>query len=615
MVDPRRVAIVTSVVAGLLSILWPMLESAFGAVSSGSCPLGYTSSSPLGKTDFDAASLHGLLKTPSSVGSTTVAYVGCRFMNTTGTSNMIVSSTGRVLAINSGSERALKVKFAGASIRRCRGKFIVPGFVDAHVHLITGGFALGALDLSNVRSKLEFVDALATNVGENGWILGYGWDETRFADVSSTPSIDWLRADGRFDGVKVWVIRADAHAGFASVAALEASGITKTTVVAGGVVEVDENGELTGMVKELAMARVQAVIPPHTAHDRQKAIRAGVSHLLSKGITSIGDFGDIDSLVAGPSGFAQLWKDFEVLAAWDANKTLPIRITTYMPIADWKSVASHEAWNDGFVRENATTSVISRVRLGGVKAFLDGSLGSRTAAMMDSYDDNAATSGKLMYAPGKDEQAFMNLARDADAAGLEVSVHAIGDRAVEQALDTLQAIKQANGDRITRRFRIEHAQHLQSPIDEQPRKFSELGATASVQPTQISLDKWSVIQKLGVDRASRAYAFKTFINNDVPLAGGSDWPIVGADVFDGIFAATHRDSWTPSEALSPTEAVHAYTKGSARALRMEGMIGEITIGALADFVVLDSSPLDTNKKPEVIATYVDGTCVHGRCLA
>ena len=100
---------------------------------------------------------------------------------------MIVSSTGRVLAINSGSERALKVKFAGASIRRCRGKFIVPGFVDAHVHLITGGFALGALDLSNVRSKLEFLDALATNVGENGWILGYGWDETRFADVSSTP--------------------------------------------------------------------------------------------------------------------------------------------------------------------------------------------------------------------------------------------------------------------------------------------------------------------------------------------------------------------------------------------------------------------------------------------
>jgi hypothetical protein len=137
MVDPRRVAIVTSVVAGLLSILWPTLESAFGAASSGSCPLGYTSSSPLGKTDFDAASLHGLLNTPSSVGSTTVAYVGCRFMNTKGTSNMIVSSTGRVLAINSGSERALKVKFAGASIRRCRGKFIVPGFVDAHVHLIT----------------------------------------------------------------------------------------------------------------------------------------------------------------------------------------------------------------------------------------------------------------------------------------------------------------------------------------------------------------------------------------------------------------------------------------------------------------------------------------------
>ena len=136
-----------------------------------------------------------------------------------------------------------------------------------------------------------------------------------------------------------------------------------------------------------------------------------------------------------------------------------------------------------------------------------------------------------------------------------------------------------------------------------------------MQPTQISLDKRSVIQKLGVERASRAYAFKSFINNDVPLAGGSDWPIVGADVFDGIFAATHRDSWTPSEALSSTEAVHAYTKGSARALRMEGMIGEITIGALADFVVLDSSPLDTNKKPEVIATYVDGTCVHGRCLA
>ena len=528
---------------------------------------------------------------------------------------MVVSSTGRVLAINSDSRRALMAKFPGASERRCRGKFVVPGFVDAHVHLITGGFALGALDLSHVRSKSEFLDALAMNVRRNGWILGYGWDETRFMDVSSTPSIDWLSEDGRFDGVKVWVIRADAHAAFASAAALDASGITKKTVVAGGVIEVDENGELTGMVKELAMARVQAVIPPYTTDDREHALRKGVSHLLSKGITSVGDFGDIDSLVAGPDGFAQLWKDFETLARWDASGTLPLRVTSYIPLGDWKSVIAHEAWNDGFVRENATTSVSSRVRLGGVKAFLDGSLGSRTAAMMEPYDDDSTTSGKLMYGVQEDKEAFVKLAQDADAAGLEVAVHAIGDRAVAQALDTLRAIKRTNGNRVTRRFRIEHAQHLQSPIDKQPLQFAELGATASVQPTQISLDKLGVIQKLGVVRASRAYAFKTFLNNSVPLAAGSDWPIVGADVFEGIFAATHRESWTPTQALSATEAVEAYTRGRARALRMEGMIGELTIGAFADFVVLDSSPLDTDKKPKVIATYVDGTCVHGQCLA
>jgi len=598
----RRYTAFASILFAVLAALWPLVERAYAfAFGRGRCPLGYAS--PLARRPLERRQRT----------SNAIAFTSCALgVNATKKSHVVVSTTGRVLAIVSDESEDIARAFPGATRRACgRASALSPGFIDPHVHVASGGFALRALDLSNVRSMREFLNALATGVESGEWTLGYGWDETRWTDGAS-PNVKDMNADGRFQGAKIWVTRADAHGGFASAKALEEAGIRKESSVGDDFVDVDVDGEPTGILRERAMARVQALIPERSDGERNRALRAGIEYLLSQGITSVGDFGDIDALVAGVSGYARLWKDFETLAAWDAKGELPIRVTSYMPIADWEAVVAHEAWNEGWVREDARTNVVSRVRLGGVKAFLDGSLGGRTAAMSEPYEGGEHTSGTLMYPPGEDEDALLLMARNADARGVDIAVHAIGDRAVEQALDVLENIARVNGERVTpRRFRIEHAQHLKSPIDSQPSRFARLGATASVQPTQISLDKWSVIEKLGVDRASRAYAFKTFLKNGVHIAGGSDWPIVSADVFAGIGAATNRDGWSPSEALTFDEAMHAYTRGGARALRLEGVVGEITVGALADFVVLDISTPET---PRVSATYVGGECVFGECL-
>ena len=375
--------------------------------------------------------------------------------------------------------------------------------------------------------------------------------------------------------------------------------------------ELDDEGAPTGILKELATAAMSNAVPKRSRSERDEAFKRAFEYLLSKGITTVGDFGDIESLVAGADGYAQLWEDFETLERWDAVGDLPIRITSYMPLGDWASVQSHVAWNSGWTRENETAA--SRVRLGGVKAFLDGSLGGRTAAMMAPYLDDGSTSGHLMYPRGKREKILRKQATLADAAGLQIAVHAIGDAAVEQALELLASIEAANGERSLRRFRIEHSQHLTAPIDGQPKRFKRLGAVASVQPAQIALDERSAGEKLGEERASRYYALRTFLENGVPLAGGSDWPIVSADVFAGMRAAVERGDGHESQSLTAEEATTMFTRGGAHALTLDGLVGTMAPGAFADFIILDSSS-DSSSDSDIVATYVGGKCVHGRCL-
>lgn len=597
----RDVSLALAIACAVVSIAWPIVERWVTAREAGvgsGCPLGFGGGT-------DEVERHQRQSVVDDVNTTT--YFNCALDDAGGIGSVTVSSTGRILDVRVGE--------TAASVGRdCNRRRLVPGFVDAHAHVITGGFTRGMIDLSHARSRSDFVETLAKGIsrGDGAWTLASGWDESRWNE-KETPRIEWL--DDRFDGVKVFALRADAHVGFASAAGLEAAGLMDENVeIKGGIIERDEAGAPTGVVKELATAAVAKAIPRRTRKERDEALTVGIQYLLSHGITSVGDFGDIEMLAAGSDGYERLWEDFETLAKWDREGSLPIRVTSYMPLGDYKSVAKHPAWNGGWTREDPKTQQISRLRLGGVKAFLDGSLGGRTAAMLEPYSDAPGTKGKLMYPPGGEEER--NLRRDAlaaDAEGLQIAVHAIGDAAVEQALDVLAELHKTNGDNALRRFRIEHAQHLKSPIDEHPRRFAELGAVASVQPTQTILDVESVEERLGANRAERYYALRTFLKHGVPLAGGSDWPIVSADVFQGIAAAVQRDK----EALSADEALRMFTKGGAHALRLDGLIGTLNVGAMADFVIVDGSPLEVTEgkpPPKVVATYVGGECVYGDCL-
>lgn len=591
---PRDVAFALAIASALLAIAWPAFEARFSA-----CPLGYGA-----KTTGPARARHHSTDAERDADVTTFA--NCAVGDAGAIKDITVSRHGRIIAV----EDVPSTRFG--VVLDCGGRALRSGFVDAHAHVVTGGFALDALDLRGVRSKEEFIETLARAIdaGKEKWVLGHGWDETSWG--GETPSNAWTRGDERFVGAKVWVTRTCGHVGFASEAALEIAKITGAkTVIAGGIVELDDEGAPTGILKELATAAMSNAVPKRSRSERDEAFKRAFEYLLSKGITTVGDFGDIESLVAGADGYAQLWEDFETLERWDAVGDLPIRITSYMPLGDWASVQSHVAWNSGWTRENETAA--SRVRLGGVKAFLDGSLGGRTAAMMAPYLDDGSTSGHLMYPRGKREKTLRKQATLADAAGLQIAVHAIGDAAVEQALELLASIEAANGERSLRRFRIEHSQHLTAPINGQPKRFKRLGAVASVQPAQIALDERSAAEKLGEERASRYYALRTFLENGVPLAGGSDWPIVSADVFAGMRAAVERGDGHESQSLTAEEATTMFTRGGAHALTLDGLVGTMAPGAFADFIILDSSS-DSSSDSDIVATYVGGKCVHGRCL-
>lgn len=590
----RDRAALVALASALVALVWPFFESV-----GSSCPLGY------GANDTVARSFHDVPGTSSRVQNATV-FARCAVWNLDGERDVIVSQSGRVVGVERSGKRG-----AEETVVDCAGRALASGFVDAHVHLITGGFTAEMVDMTTVRSKEEFIETLARGIGEDEtrWVIGHGWDESLWD--GETPTTAWLDDDGRFDGARVWTTRVCGHVGFASKAALKAAGISKETTIPGGVIELDGAGQPTGVLKELATAAMRECIPKRTREERDRALRTGINYLLKKGITSIGDFGDIESLVAGKRGYKDLWEDFETLERWDREKSLPIRISSYMPLGDFKRVAEHRAWNGGWLREDLDGRITARTRLGGVKAFLDGSLGGRTAAFVDAYSDDPSTKGKLMFPQGEEEKRLREQSLAADELGLQIAFHAIGDAAVNQALDVATLLESSNGENKLRRLRVEHAQHLTSPISEQMKRFRTVDAIASVQPAQIPLDERSVAEKLGEDRASRYYALRTFTDHDVPLAGGSDWPIVSADVFDAIKAAVDRER----ESLSIEEAMRMFTRGGARALRMDGLVGAISPGAFADFIVLDGSPKNIfQKKPNVIATYVGGKCVEGSCL-
>src|SRR5882762_3543380 len=427
------------------------------------------------------------------------------------------------------------------------GRRVVPGFNDAHVHFISGGMDLDNVDLKNTKDTGEFVRLLAERTARTPrgeWILGGNWDEQSWSPVKLP---DRLLIDKVTPATPVFLSRYDGHMALANSVALGLAGVTaKTADPPGGEIVRDARGEPTGLFKDAALSLVAKVIPPFTHEQRLRAARRALAHAASLGVTSVQDMNpEYDDIAA----YAELLERGE----------LTVRIYAAPSLTDWQDQAKiglRRAFGSAWLR------------LGALKGYADGSLGSTTAYFFEPYLDAPSTRGLL-----SDEMQPLDAMRDrmtkADAAGLQLCVHAIGDRGISMILDLYAEVAKTNGAR-DRRLRIEHAQHV-APKDFD--RFAAQRVIASVQPYHAIDDGRWAERRIGADRIKTTYAFRTFLDRGVRLAFGTDWSVAPLDPMQTIYAAATRatldgknpDGWVPEQKITVKEAVEAYTKGSAYA--------------------------------------------------
>jgi len=448
------------------------------------------------------------------------------------------------------------------------GARVLPGFNDSHVHFMGGGMQLDNVDLRQAPSPQAFAALIGdrarqTPAGE--WILGGDWDDQLW-DPSSLPTRQLI--DPVSPATPVFVNRFDGHMAVANSVALKLAGVTAATPdPPGGVIVRDAAGTPTGLLKDAAMALVNRVVPPFTPARRTQALTRALDHAASLGVTSVRDMGPDAGDLAAYADFAE-------------SGRLTVRISAAPPELHWADQAKLG------IRRGFGTPFF---RLGAVKGFADGSLGSTTAYFFEPYADAPASRGLLADEMIPIEGMRGRLA-GADAAGLQLCVHAIGDEAISIVLDLFADVATANGAR-DRRFRIEHAQHV-APKDFD--RFAALGVIAAVQPYHAIDDGRWAERRIGPERIKTTYPFRTFLDKGVRLALGSDWPVAPLSPLLGIYAAVtratldgkHPDGWVPAEKITVEDAVRAYTAGSAYAEFADTEKGTLTPGSLADLVIL-----------------------------
>ncbi|MDO6517713.1 amidohydrolase [Zobellia uliginosa] len=492
-----------------------------------------------------------------------------------------------ILAIGSNGELE-KYKGHTTEIINVHNRFITPGFIDSHVHLLMGGNSLLNVELRDAQTPEEFTRRIAdfANTLEPGtWIMEGNWDHTLWG--GELPQKEWIDPYTKNNPVAVY--RLDGHMVFANSAALDFAGIDKDTPdVPNGEIVRDDNGIPTGILKSNAMGLLLDKIPPLTKTQKKKALKEASRYFLSHGVTSVHD---VDSL--GTAEVAQ-----ELLDA----KELSLRIYSAKPLNRWKEaqrkISTDELW----------------LKTGIVKGFIDGSLGSHTASFMEPYTDKPADSGLLINS----EANLYQWISEADKAGLHIQVHAIGDNAIHTLLEIYERIVRENGEK-ERRLRIEHAQHISK---QDLHRFGELGIIASVQPYHAIDDGRWAEALIGPERIKTTYAFQSLLEANTILAFGSDWPVAPGDPLTGIYAAVTRNTldgknpngWVPEQKISLEEALRAYTKNGAYASFDETVKGTLEPGKLADFVILseDIQKIDPKKIREVkvMATYLGGKLVY-----
>jgi predicted amidohydrolase YtcJ len=480
----------------------------------------------------------------------------------------------------------LRLKQQGTRVVDLKGAFVMPGFNDAHVHLASAGQTKLGVDLngcSGLPDMLSRVGAAAKQALPGQWLLGGGWDHTLWANQTLPTRQDLDRVSG---GHPALFIRVDGHIAVANSAALGISGVTgQTPNPAGGQFDHDGSGNLTGIVRESpALDLVQSHIPPPGPELRRRAILLALKDAAAHGVTSIQDYSD--------------WEDFLVYQQLEREGLLTVRISEWLSFDDPV---------DLLLKHKAAQPADDRMlHTGMLKGFMDGSLGSRTAALLSPYADDPANSGLPRY-----EQTRLNaMTKERAAAGFQIGFHAIGDRAVEMALNAL-----ANSGPAMRN-RIEHSQVVE-PQDI-PR-FKALGIVASMQPSHLLTDMNWAGSRLGPQRVRFAYAWKAFLDAGVPLAFGTDYPVEPITPFRGVYAGVTRSneagnkSYFPRDKLQIGEVLYAYTQGSAYAEFSDLYKGRLAPGYVADFVVLDRD-LTAIPAGEILKTRVLQTVVEGRTV-
>ena len=481
----------------------------------------------------------------------------------------------------------------GAETVQLKGQFVMPGFNDAHVHLGGAAADLLAVPLTGVPSVEELQKRVADAVAhhkEGEWITGGGWDHTLWPD-KRFPNRQQLDAVAPKN--PVILTHVSGHVAVANSLALQHAEIDKYTPnPPGGEIEHDSLGEPTGMLKEYAaMSLVNVRIPDPAPEQRRRGIELVLQNVARNGITSVQDFSD--------------WEDFKMYKQLKDEDKLTVRITEWLPfltpLNDLQNMRAQGGTKDPWLKTGA------------LKAFTDGAMGSRTAAMLEPYSDDATTSGILTIDPEKLRE--MAIARD--KAGFQLNFHAIGDRANRVALDVFEAVAKANGPR-DRRDRIEHAQ-LVAPEDF-PR-FAKLNVIASMQPSHQTTDMRWAEDRVGRDRIKGAYAWATMLKNGVRLAFGTDYDVEPISPFRGLYACVTRErpeggpknGWEPQEKITLEDCIRAYTSGSAYAQFEEGKKGELKAGEHADFIIL-SNDLTKVSPSQYSNTNVLRTVIGGRTV-
>ena len=467
------------------------------------------------------------------------------------------------------------------------GKFVTPGFIDSHVHLITGGFNLNSVQLRDAKTPEEFklrIEDYAKTIPKGTWILGGDWDHENWG--GELPTKEWIDDVTRDN--PVFITRLDGHMSLANSVALELAGVDRNTPdIDGGEIKRNANGDVTGLLKDNADRLIWRFVPKPSEEEYENALYAAMNYVASNGVTSVHHMSASSHI--------------QVLKKVEAKGELITRIYAMYPLEEWESLSEE-------IEQNGRGN--NWLKVGGLKGFVDGSLGSHTAVFFESYTDTPGENG-LYVTP---MNTIYKYVKAADRANLQVMIHAIGDKANHDLLNIFEKVEKENGPK-DRRFRIEHAQHLTS---DDILRFSELEIIPSMQPYHLIDDGRWAEKLIGPERIKTTYAFNSLLDVNTIIAFGSDWFVAPPTPLEGIYAAVTRrtlddknpDGWVADQKITVEQALIAYTKNAAYAAFEEDIKGTLEPGKLADFVIIseDLTKVDPVRIRElkILETYVGG---------